>query len=524
MLSLGGKRSLPRVSIFVSTLVVLACLALTLSQSRSGANTAQPLKVRLDNRGPCVILATASAAKKYQTAIAAAKLLHPEASFAVFDHTKLETARQHLKRSLPRFVVVLIDPSELDANFAWAWLNMTSSLDDDPFVDTRTGFITGRTPDDAAAFVNRISAAVRGHAVVPAQMIDNLGPNEQAPADAFFKSPGAFMLAALGRHWTSLSISHGKAGFTDRQLNSLDGCGIVHIGGHGYPDRIVDGMNARQVKHLTLSPCIVFNGACYTGVTGRWFEPWTQKGTIAEHAVLPDNSFSLAMLSNNALAYFAAVHPDHGVPVYQEMEHLACSGCTLGDVIKHTYDSVVIGRGGKRCQFASLTAGARSPVLSPAEAMLGGTATRVLFGDPSMSVTNAILSPPLDVKTEQRADGLRIVATVSDPEIKCSLADTFYSDLSRTPNMYNDRALLVVPLPATWRGGCAVEVVGVAAGTKPLKNRLVGYAIETDGKEKQLHVQVDIESDSFMKSPFRVPGAKVELKVRQINKTAALKV
>ena len=65
-----------------------------------------------------------------------------------------------------------------------------------------------------------------------------------------------------------------------------------------------------------------------------------------EEEVKPEVSFCLSMLNNNVLGYFSALHPDHGVPVYQEMEFLATDGASLGDIIKHTYDGVILANGG----------------------------------------------------------------------------------------------------------------------------------------------------------------------------------
>jgi hypothetical protein len=92
-------------------------------------------------------------------------------------------------------------------------------------LDVRTGFITGQNPAAALGFAHRIRAFVESKTPLAGLAVDNLGPNAMA--------------------------------------------GIVHFGGHGYPDGIVDGLSAAQARDLKLGPCIVFNGACYTGVMGR---------------------------------------------------------------------------------------------------------------------------------------------------------------------------------------------------------------------------------------------------------------
>src|SRR5438128_4154510 len=107
-----------------------------------------PPVVKLD-AADYVILATTRAAGEYKSAIERATALHPNASRADFDPNHLDALLATLRERQPRYALVFIMPDELDVNLAWAWLAMTTKLDDDPFVDVRTGFITGATPKDA---------------------------------------------------------------------------------------------------------------------------------------------------------------------------------------------------------------------------------------------------------------------------------------------------------------------------------------------------------------------------------------
>jgi hypothetical protein len=104
---------------------------------------------------------------------------------------------------------------------------------------------------------------------------------------AFVISPDSWRSVQLESDLTSRSIFHGKKRFTDERLGSMAEAGLVHFGGHGNPDRIDDGLTAGQVPRLQLAPCVVFNGACYTGVTGRWFDQTA--GRLAEKRVAPDD-------------------------------------------------------------------------------------------------------------------------------------------------------------------------------------------------------------------------------------------
>ncbi len=469
----------------------------------------EPLALQLDAAGPYVILATKRSETSYASAIEKAVVLHPGAKRIPFEPDDLDDVLDALKRIQPRYALVFLQPNELDVNFGWRWLTMTSQVDDDPFVDVRTGFITGAKPEAVEAFVERIASAASGRVRIPGACVDNLGPAEMAASASFNTFSGATMLPAeLNERFTARSITHGKGGFTEDRLTTLDGAGLVHFGGHGHPDRIDDGLRAAQLSGLKLSPCIVFNGACYTGVTHRWYDQTT--GVTAEKSVDPDDSFCLRLLEKDVAAYLAALHPDHGIPVYQEMEFLACERASLGDVIKHTYDGVVVGAGGKLPTFETLAAGTPASFKSPADVMLKGTAARILLGDPALIICDGFLPAPFSVKTAEEGRTLRVTATLTNPNLKSTFTDTFYNDLNpQAP--FNDRALLIVDLPGGWNSVTGVDSIGVRAAGKAIAHRLVGFAVERDGNRLRLHVQVDVVAQGFQQSSLRIHGTTVEL-------------
>jgi len=491
----------------VSVIAVIGC--------NTAAETREPLAVTLDTRGPYLILATREAETAYAAAIAAARELHSDADQLAFDPGNLDDVLDALRRIQPRYALVFIKPSELDVNFAWRWLTLTTRLDDDSFVDVRTGFITGDSPESAEAFVKRIAAAVRGEVRLPGKIIDNLGPNTQAGKHEFHRSPGSFFLSSFARRLGVETISHGAEAYAEERPKSMDSAGLLHFGGHGHPDRIDDGLNGTQARQLVLAPCVAFNGACYTGVTGRWFEQWTDDGRVVERTVAPVDCFCLNLLANQVLGYLAALHPDHGIPVYQEMEYLAYSGASLGDVMKHTQDGVVLASGGELPAFEMFSNGSPSPQWTPSDVMLKGTAARVLFGDPAMVVGEVFVKPPFEVSLEQDESALRVTAILSNAGLKSTFTDTYHADMAWNPNGFNDRALITVELPEGWQQVGDVKILSVEAGGKPLRFRLVGRGIEHDGGASRLQLQVDVPTEGYMQSKLRTIGAKVELKVRR---------
>ena len=102
----------------------------------------ESLAVRLDSSGPYLILATETADQDLKSAIQKALALHPEATYLKFSNVDLESLLEQLREIQPRYALIFIKPDELDVNFAWKWLALTTRIDDDPLVDVSSGFIT----------------------------------------------------------------------------------------------------------------------------------------------------------------------------------------------------------------------------------------------------------------------------------------------------------------------------------------------------------------------------------------------
>ncbi|MBN1807947.1 MAG: hypothetical protein JW909_02690 [Planctomycetes bacterium] len=519
-LTASHRRKLPGPAVFgilagsFASLAAIAVAVLVLLRTASRPEPGRPLAVRLDSGASFVLLATPAAQSEYADALSLAGDLHPGAGIVTFHTDGLDTLLERLKTAPPAYAMVFILPAELDVNFAWRWLHMAAALDQDPFVDMRTGFITAATPDDASAFVRRVADACAGRLELPGMLVDNLGPNPQGAPGSFHAAAGSFFLPVLEQRLGMLSISHGVEGFADNRLASMRGAGIVHLGGHGFPDRVVDGLTASQAARLDLSPCVVFSGACYTGVTGRWFETVHGQNRIAARLAAADESLALALISNNAVGCLAAMHPDHGIPVYQEIEFLAETGCSLGDALKHTHDGVILAAGGSLPQL-ELSDGQPPPRWTPSQVMLYGTASRVLFGDPAMRLMEPLPLPPLDVAAETSPGAITLTVRVRNPLFRSAFTDTYHDDLAWRGNMFNDRLLLRYELPPGWDVPSDVRVLGAGNAETSIRHRLVAWAIERDGGANILHVLADLASTGYMQSEWRKPGACMGLEIRR---------
>ena len=352
-------------------------------------------------------------------------------------------------------------------DFAWRWMELTAGLDADPFVDTRTGILTGEATD---AYFARLEGVLAGKETVPPRLVDNLGPivGSSEPVR------GSYFLPAVSARLDGRSFGHPAGKLSHDDVLLMATAGLLHLGGHGDPAGVLGGMQAADWSQLPLAPAFLFNGCCFGGVTDS------------------SPSFCLATLRSRPLAYFASLYPDHGMPVYQEIDRLALTGGSAGDLIKGTQDEVILALGASRPRLPHLEPGV-TPSWTVSQTMLYGTASRVLFGDPSVRLKIPAVGSPFKL--------LERDAVLLDAGLPATLTDTFHGDLCSTPNMFNARALLEWPASRGKLTGVEVLVWG-----KKLRSRVVGAAVE-DGRV--LRVQVDIESTGLFRSPFFVPGATV---------------
>jgi len=454
------------------------------------------------------ILTTAAEGDAWWPVVEAAAQQHPDAELMHLSAADPDSLLAALAPADSGYALLVLPPDVIDVNFAWQLLSAASALDEDPFVDVRYGIITGATPDDAAAFLERIAAVRADPSLVSARLLDCLGPN-QLDNDRALVHKRLFWGEWLSDDLECRGMNNGLRGFADADLDKLAGYGIYHFGGHGYPDRIDQGLTAAQLAQTELGTSLVLNGACSTGVTLRAFE--MAAGGWGEREYAPEDSFCLTMLNQPVVAYLAATHPDHGVPVYQEMERLFTTGCTLGETIADTYNQVAVANGGAPLDFPVLTDGEALLPWGPTEIMLYGTASRVLYGDPTLQPLSPLHEPPIEVTVSKEGEALVATATVAHPQVAWSLMDTFHSDMAAQQGGFNDRVYVRAPL----EGPIAIANVTAqaSAGGKPVQSRVVGYAVEEWAGEHILHVQVDLESSGYQQGPIRRQGATVEVRI-----------
>ncbi len=472
--------------------------ASTAATPRRAAPVADSALTRPEAADLDAVLTPADLPSEWHTVVEAVLAAHPEATRVEFDPADLDALPAALREAERlECAALVLPPDRIDVNFAWGFLDAASRVDDDPFVDFVYGVLTGAAPEDAIALVKRAADPPE----LAARLLDSMGPN-MLDNDKVIEHPrlwwGDWMRDALERQ----GMNNGQLGFADNALEKLEGYGYIHFGGHGYPDRIDQGLTAEQLSRTRLSPCVVWNGACSTGVTWRYFESEWSTGVVREKTVRAEESFCLRMLAQPVLGYFAATHPDHGVPVYQEMERLFTTGCTLGEAMKSTYDAVVIANGGERLPLLQLADGDPIPPWGPTEFMLYGTASRLLYGDPTARPTEAFG----EAAVEAELAGDELTLTVRNPGVAFSLMDTFHGDMAAQEGGFNDRLYAAVEIDDPSRSAVR-DVTAHDADGEGLQARLVGAAVEKWQGKTLLHIQIDVPSSGYQQGPIRVEGA-----------------
>ena len=247
-------------------------------------------------------------------------------------------------------------------------------------------------------------------------------------------------------------------------------------------------------------------------MTSRYFKRGASGVEIEQFE--DDDLFCLNLIDTGVAAYFAAVHPDHGIPVYQEMEFMLTTGADCGDTMKHSYDSVVMGNGGKALRCPRLEVGKPDPIDTPKAVMLYGTAARILFGDPAARPVVKPIPGPYKIKVQKKGKGFRAQVRLVNPAVKYSLQDTFHFHLSADKSQFNDRVYVRVPLPKKLADVSELSVSRAFAGSTNLEHELLCYAVEEWHGQRFLHVQIDFPTTGYQMSKMRTSDTTVWIDFR----------
>jgi hypothetical protein len=419
---------------------------------------------------------------------AAARLAeHHGTTVRELDPEKPERLRAQLRKWAPRHVAVVLAPGHLDFAFQRRFLELSTGLDEDPFVDFAFGYVTGATGAEALAFVDAGIAA--GKASPREATLGRLSGSAKesrersTPYQLRSRSPSVVRGSVRGE-----DDAHDRA-FLEAFLPKLATCNAIVISGHGFPDRVVGCMDAQDLAGCRLDGAVVLNVACWTGTTDRWYR-YPRRGDVVMERVPADRSLALAMLRTGVSAYVAYTCPrPQGPEMDRELMALVVDGLSVGDARRREYDKTVLG---------FLGFGERSMVLTKPETVRPRQASRdairdimledatggVLFGDPALRPF--VGQPGEDpILIEQERENDDIVVTASCPKHALWLhCDEPAGRMDGEPAMKVYARVALGPSHVR-----DVDVDFVRIGPRDQEHRVV-WAVEEDHGDRFLHLKV----------------------------------
>ena len=301
---------------------------------------------------------------------------------------KLDSVLTVLKKHNPEYVAFVVRPEAIDINFANQILKMATSVDDDPFVDFAYGIISGRNADAAIQLVKasdpkekKTKPTISQFGVVGKNFSRSIKQKSVWP----LRKGSVPITSCLSRGATDDTRD---AEFIKETIPSLDKSPILLFASHGYPNGLVGGPKANDIRDRDYQGTVALNVACYTGVTKYWFENDWKTRTVKRREVKPEESFCLQMLDNGVGAYMAYVCPRPAGPAMMgDAMLLASSGQSVGEYWRQHLNSVVLAHllaGSDELAIKPVTDGQpiKTP-MTPAKIVLAMSTGGVLFGDPA---------------------------------------------------------------------------------------------------------------------------------------------
>ena len=469
------------------------------------------------------------------------------AEVMTFNPDDVDAILEELKALSPRYVAVIVRPTELHINFIRQFLMMSTRLDEDPFSDFSYGYITGATAQDALNFVNSIIMAemnnIQGYPL-------NIGGYAASSLNFVFTLPGDYLKYLEPPTYSAIYLETDDSGsgrdfflantsyMMNNKLLDIGYNGDPHMlwlfeGGNINPNppvwnydtaKIEDpayarmGLTSYDIGALNLYPAVAFNGACHAGETktvmveGDIAATFGDTQGIVEFYTMSDGfSYALSILKTGITGYFAPCGANNANDQSEEVYNAFLYHEPLGDIQKRNIDGVVMGflgnapnlrifvQGESTWQSDVLPSGTFDPDdWSGAYYMLGGKANRIYFGDPlfnpyaenhsdSLNITRAVVDS-IDMTT------LGIELTFHKPD-----ASIAYFPVWDKFHYGNTRIYLPVELPAYCAGVSDFQVLS-ASGPYDM----VIHAVEKFLGKTFLHIEVDIPDDMYEPIDFDI--------------------
>ncbi len=352
-----------------------------------------------------------------------------------------EELEKELLDRKPRYLALVLSPASIDANLPRRLVPLLTRFDEDPFVDCAFGIITGATGAEALSFVENILRAPEGE--LPARKFKAVA----VTLDRCVRIPARPSDGSVGRVLESTELwmtgeQEGWKDFLAQHRRESQGAGLVEWGHCGdsqgiwlfsmyrnmdeekhwkYAPEKVGWDPEAQMPRMTpmgllegvnLFPAVVINGSCHSAVTrdtvvgGDIVSTFGDTdGIVRFHPIEPEESFPLMAIRHGATAYIAPLAANNANRASLEEWWILEGGTPLGEVMKRTYDELVMGSAKHKLAFPLFVHGVREQHGAP---MFDDTVHRVLFGDPAFVAWRDRVPTSHQVEVERTQAGLRI--------------------------------------------------------------------------------------------------------------------
>jgi len=294
-----------------------------------------------------------------------------------------------LQKRQPDFVAFVVRPEHLDINLVQQILKLSTRVDSDPFVDFSYGFITGRDADAAVKLVKASQAESRNDpGIAQFGVASNQLPRSMEQKTAWPLRKGSVSVTAFMSRGASDEERDDK--FIAESMPKLEVAPILLFASHGYPNGLVGGPKAADLKGRDFSGSVALNIACYNGVTSTWFEDDWKTGQVRKRNVDAKESFCLQIIDSGVAAYIAYVSPRPAGPTMMgDAMLVASAGQSVGELQRENANSVVLAHllsGSDTVEIKEFTDGDVLPAdRTPGEIVRAMSTGGLLIGDPAFT-------------------------------------------------------------------------------------------------------------------------------------------
>lgn len=391
----------------------------------------------------------------------------------------LDAIFAEIKELKPDYIAFVVHFRLLEDNFTGEIFQHITALDDDPYLDSAWGFITGRNAADALSLVRNTAQAEKNRQTIPkkfAAVAHTFAENDLAA----FATQNCESYKKYGYETVSINPiddSDQWEKIADSEIKKLDGSSLIFLAGHGMGDMscTIPGSKFGQLK---LNSAVVVNGTCHSAVTMTRYDSIDQFWTIKTTRINPDKSVCLNFIKAGAVAQLASTASSSWQNVAFAVTKFFDEGKTLGQALTESLNDKIRQAEIKEVKIIAFQNGKKSPQALSDDENPGGIqsiARVVLIGDPAYrpfthrtakqttDENNYANLKPEDIKIKKLIDEL------SNPEA------SLYKALNELIKIGSEAVpLLIIEMKTNnnWQIPKALGAIGDKQAIEPLINKL----------------------------------------------------